>query len=140
MRCTTVREALSARLDGEEVGLAVHDLDAHVAGCVDCQAWSRSAGALAQIVARAPRDHVALDPAVLASPTSPASESRTGLLATSEWRITSFGRLLVLKVALVAGMLVAAAVSRSWVRQRVAARTAALALSPGPGAVAASPD
>jgi copper transport protein len=51
---------------------------------------------------------------------------------------TSYGRLLVLKVALVGGMLVAAAVSRSWVRQR-ASRTAALALSPGPGAVAESP-
>jgi copper transport protein len=51
---------------------------------------------------------------------------------------TSYGRLLVLKVALVGGMLVAAAVSRSWVRQR-ASRPAALALSPGPGAVAESP-
>jgi copper transport protein len=51
---------------------------------------------------------------------------------------TSYGRLLVLKVALVGGMLVAAAVSRSWVRQR-ASRTAALALSAGPGAVAESP-
>ena len=36
-------------------------------------------------------------------------------------------------------MLVAAAFSRSWVRQRAGAREAALALSPGPGAVAASP-
>jgi copper transport protein len=53
---------------------------------------------------------------------------------------TGYGRLLVLKVALVGAMLVAAAVSRSWVRQRAASRTAALALSPGPGAMAESPD
>ena len=53
---------------------------------------------------------------------------------------TTYGRLLVLKVALFGGMLVAAAVSRSWVRRRASARSAALALSTGPGAAAASPD
>ncbi|MDD9371904.1 MAG: CopD family protein, partial [Acidimicrobiales bacterium] len=53
---------------------------------------------------------------------------------------TTYGRLLVLKVALFGGMLVAAAVSRSWVRRRASARSAALALSAGPGAAAASPD
>ena len=51
---------------------------------------------------------------------------------------TTYGRLLVVKVLLVAAMLVAAAFSRSWVRQRAGARGARLALSPGPGAVAAS--
>ncbi len=53
---------------------------------------------------------------------------------------TNYGRLLVLKVTLVGGMLVAAAFSRSWVRDRAASRAATLALSPGPGAVAQSPD
>jgi copper transport protein len=53
---------------------------------------------------------------------------------------TTYGRLLVLKVALFGAMLAAAAVSRSWVRQRAGARAAALALSPGPGAAAASPE
>jgi copper transport protein len=53
---------------------------------------------------------------------------------------TTYGRLLVVKVALFAAMLVAAAVSRSWVRRRAVARAAALALSTGPGAAAASPD
>jgi copper transport protein len=52
---------------------------------------------------------------------------------------TTYGRLLLVKVALFAGTLVAAALSRSWVRRRAVARSAALALSPGPGAVAASP-
>ena len=51
---------------------------------------------------------------------------------------TTYGRLLVVKVLLVAAMLVAAAFSRSWVRQRAGARSARLALSPGPGAVAVS--
>jgi copper transport protein len=53
---------------------------------------------------------------------------------------TTYGQLLVIKVLLVGGMLVGAAFSRSWIRQRAAARTAALALSPGPGAVATSAD
>ncbi len=87
MRCTLFREAFSARLDGEEVGPAVHELDAHLAGCAECQAWARAAGALAQVVSHAPRDHVPLDPAMLASLTAPVGESRTGFLATSEWRI-----------------------------------------------------
>lgn len=52
---------------------------------------------------------------------------------------TTYGRLLVVKVLLFAGMLVGAAFSRAWIRDRAAARSAALALSPGPGAVAASP-
>lgn len=52
---------------------------------------------------------------------------------------TAYGRLLLVKVAVFAGMLVAAALSRTWVRRRAVARATALALSPGPGAVAASP-
>lgn len=53
---------------------------------------------------------------------------------------TTYGRLLVVKVLLFAVMLVGAAFSRSWLRERAAARTSSRALSPGPGAVAASPD
>jgi copper transport protein len=49
---------------------------------------------------------------------------------------TTYGRLLVVKVGLVGAMLVAAAFSRSWVRERAATRAATAALSPGPGAVA----
>jgi copper transport protein len=52
---------------------------------------------------------------------------------------TTYGRLLLVKVLLVAAILVAAAFSRSWVRQRAVARPARVALSPGPGAVAVSP-
>lgn len=51
---------------------------------------------------------------------------------------TTYGRLLLVKVAVFAGMLVAAALSRSWVRRRAVARATAWALSPGPGTVAAS--
>ena len=53
---------------------------------------------------------------------------------------TAYGRLLVFKVLLVAGMLVAASFSRAWIRNRAVAGARAMALSPGPGAVAASAD
>ena len=53
---------------------------------------------------------------------------------------TDYGDLLLLKVALFGGMLVAAVFSRAWILRRAAARARALALSPGPGAVAASPE
>jgi copper transport protein len=53
---------------------------------------------------------------------------------------TAYGRLLVFKVLLVATMLVAASFSRTWVRNRAMAGARAMALSPGPGAVAASAD
>jgi copper transport protein len=52
---------------------------------------------------------------------------------------TTYGRLLLVKVALVVAMLAAAAFSRAWVRQRAGAagRAPAPVLSPGPGAKAA---
>jgi copper transport protein len=53
---------------------------------------------------------------------------------------TDYGRLLIVKVLIFGGMLVAAAFSRAWIRQRADVRARALALSPGPGAVAASPE
>ncbi len=37
------RESLSARIDGEHVPLAADQVDAHLAGCPDCQAWHGAA-------------------------------------------------------------------------------------------------
>jgi predicted anti-sigma-YlaC factor YlaD len=89
MQCSTYRAAISARLDGEDIGLPAEVLDAHVAGCEDCRAWSAAADALAGAVARAPRSDVPLDPAVLAALVSPPERrpARAGLLTTGEWRV-----------------------------------------------------
>ena len=87
MRCSTIREALSARLDGEDPGLPDDDIEAHLGTCEDCRTWALAAGALTGVVTRAPRDGVPLDPALLASLTAPADEAATGLLRTGEWRI-----------------------------------------------------
>jgi len=39
MRCESCREALSARLDGEDPGATVGDLDAHLATCAACRRY-----------------------------------------------------------------------------------------------------
>lgn len=85
MRCSTFREALSARLDGEDTGMPADLLDRHVAGCIDCRSWLEAATALAGAVERTSRDHVPLAPAVLASLV--ADEGPATRPATGRWRI-----------------------------------------------------
>ena len=46
MQCSVFREAASARLDGEPLGMPAADLDRHLAGCRDCAAWVASAADL----------------------------------------------------------------------------------------------
>ncbi len=87
MRCSTCREALSARLDGEDTGVSAGEIDDHLNSCADCAAWGNEAAALAPAVRHAPRDHVALSPALLASLTVPPDPDRRGLLSTYEWRV-----------------------------------------------------
>ena len=41
--CPTVREALSARLDGEPLGMPAQALDQHLAACAACAEWDRAA-------------------------------------------------------------------------------------------------
>src|SRR3954454_15353419 len=50
MQCPAYREALSARLDGEVLGLPERMLDEHLAGCPDCAGW---ADAVAMVTRRA---------------------------------------------------------------------------------------
>jgi predicted anti-sigma-YlaC factor YlaD len=46
MRCDTFREAISARIDGEDPGLPAAAVDAHLAGCADCRGWQQRAHAV----------------------------------------------------------------------------------------------
>ena len=41
--CPTVREALSARLDGEPIGMPAQALDQHLAACAACVEWGEAA-------------------------------------------------------------------------------------------------
>jgi len=40
MQCARFREAISARLDGESLGMPARELDDHLAGCPDCRGWA----------------------------------------------------------------------------------------------------
>jgi predicted anti-sigma-YlaC factor YlaD len=44
--CARFREAVSARLDGEPLGLSAAALDGHLAACADCARWAESAAAV----------------------------------------------------------------------------------------------
>jgi predicted anti-sigma-YlaC factor YlaD len=46
MQCSAFREAASARLDGEPLGMPAADLDRHLTGCPACAAWSAAAADL----------------------------------------------------------------------------------------------
>ena len=46
MNCGRFREAVSARLDGEPLGLSAAALDAHLASCPDCARWAEDAAAV----------------------------------------------------------------------------------------------
>jgi predicted anti-sigma-YlaC factor YlaD len=43
MDCPTFREAVSARLDGEPLGMPAHELDDHLAACAACAEWADAA-------------------------------------------------------------------------------------------------
>src|SRR5438034_1807699 len=50
MKCSDVRTALSAALDGEPAGVPTAQVTAHLAGCAECAAWqARAAGATRQV-------------------------------------------------------------------------------------------
>jgi predicted anti-sigma-YlaC factor YlaD len=88
MRCSTCREAVSARLDGEDAGVPDDEIDAHLASCPDCAEWADAAAVLGGAVERTPVPAVPLHPAVLATLTAPPDpERRPGLLSVFEWRV-----------------------------------------------------
>jgi len=90
MRCTRFREAISARLDGEDPGLPTEQLDAHLAGCPDCRSWAGAASSPALRALAAAEDPVVLDPALVAQlvpPTAAAEPTRGRLMSMVEWRV-----------------------------------------------------
>jgi predicted anti-sigma-YlaC factor YlaD len=54
MTCMQIHQAISARLDGEDPGLDEPTVYAHLAGCVECRAFSHDAEALHRSVRLAP--------------------------------------------------------------------------------------
>jgi predicted anti-sigma-YlaC factor YlaD len=90
MRCDRYREAISARIDGEDPGLPTEDIDAHLAECPECRSWASAAASPALTAVASPGDPVAIDPALLARLMRPApapEAARSGLISTVEWRM-----------------------------------------------------
>jgi predicted anti-sigma-YlaC factor YlaD len=90
MRCIRFREAISARIDGEDPGLPTEEIDAHVAQCAGCRTWAGAAASPALRALASPDDPVAIDPALLAQlvrPTAAPEPARVGLISTVEWRV-----------------------------------------------------
>jgi predicted anti-sigma-YlaC factor YlaD len=54
MQCETYREAVSARLDGEPLGMPAAELDEHLAACPPCAAWADAAARVTRRVRRLP--------------------------------------------------------------------------------------
>src|SRR3954447_2506420 len=54
MQCQIFREAISARLDGEPLGMPVHSLDEHLADCSACLAWADDAALVTRRARLAP--------------------------------------------------------------------------------------
>lgn len=77
MRCDTIREALSARIDGEEPGLDDEALALHLNTCTSCETWAESLGALHRLVRVREADPVPdLTAEILAQAPRPSSAGR----------------------------------------------------------------
>jgi predicted anti-sigma-YlaC factor YlaD len=74
MDCNAYREAISARIDGEDHGLEPRALDAHLATCGGCRSWADTA----VVVTRAARVAVADAVPDLTEPILAAAQARQG--------------------------------------------------------------
>ncbi len=78
MECDHYREAISARIDGEELGLEPAVLDAHLADCPSCRRWADAAAGVTRAARLGPAEHVPdLTAAIISSlPSLPAPSPR----------------------------------------------------------------
>jgi len=86
MRCDTIREALSARLDGEAQGVEETPIATHLAGCPACTAWSEELATLHRMVRVREAEAVPdLTPAILGAPAPERSARRTEVISNARW-------------------------------------------------------
>src|SRR5215510_2747766 len=101
--CNRYREALSARLDGEDPGMPQSVIAAHVAGCSDCRAWAAAAGALA--AGDGAVQGPALRPAVMSEFLDRTVDLTQRQRPTGGWRVALLAVALVQLVATWPGLL-----------------------------------
>jgi predicted anti-sigma-YlaC factor YlaD len=103
MECDRIREAISARIDGEDPGVPDGALEAHLAGCETCRGWQQRA----HVVTRRARiggpflDHDLTDRVLAAVPPAPGKRRlrlalRAALLALSLGQLAITVPLLIL--------------------------------------------
>jgi Putative zinc-finger len=95
MQCDRFREAISARIDGEDPGQPAGALDVHLGVCAGCRAWQECAHAVTRRarLGMAFLDHD-LTPLVLAAVPAPATGRGRRLAAAllRNWRPRTNGR------------------------------------------------
>lgn len=109
MDCTHLREALSARLDDEELGIEDSHIDAHLAGCPDCAAFARDVGVLHRMTrVRAAEPVPDLSAAIVAAVPGASAASRSPFgerISVARWAlfVVALTQLLLAAPALVLG-------------------------------------
>lgn len=56
MRCEDCRDAISARMDGEDAGVAPGAVDDHLAGCAGCRAFADRAAHVTRLARLRPAE------------------------------------------------------------------------------------
>lgn len=110
MRCEQIREALSARLDGEAAEPEDAVLDAHLDTCVSCAAWSQDLTVLHRMVRVREAEAVPdLTAAILAAapgaPTPRRAVARTEPVSVARWAlfVVALSQLVLAAPALILG-------------------------------------
>jgi predicted anti-sigma-YlaC factor YlaD len=97
MACMDCRDAISARLDGEPLGMTAGELEDHLAGCADCRNWSHAA---AQVTRRARLTPVQSVPDLTATVLAALPQELPGAAAAARAALVQTGmRLALLAVA-----------------------------------------
>ena len=90
MECDSIREAVSARIDGEDPGLPAAEIEAHLAGCDACRGWQQRAYTMTRRarLGGAFLEHDLTEQVLAAVPPAPAARGRrlgrrAGLIAVA---------------------------------------------------------
>jgi predicted anti-sigma-YlaC factor YlaD len=79
MQCVQYREALSARLDGEPLGVSTDRLDEHLRDCPECASWYAAAARVTRLIRVAPAPSVPdLSDRILAAAAAAGTIDRPG--------------------------------------------------------------
>jgi predicted anti-sigma-YlaC factor YlaD len=93
MQCPPFREAISARLDGEPLGMPARELDGHLDACSDCATWAADAARVTRRARLAPAPDV---PDLTASVLGALPRELPGMAAAARARRTDSALRLVL--------------------------------------------